>query len=141
MPRPTRYVVLLVATLVLVTGCAQQRQDVRRQATAAALASYPGNPQKSERVQVAAVDYRKDGRIELFNLGDNPVTSPTVWVNKTYVSKAATIPPRGSVSVRYAELIQQGEGVQDLTTTKQPVTTVELETADGLYSALGPARK
>lgn len=134
---------LSVATLSLVTaaGCAQHREEVRRDATVAALAKYPGNPQKSDRVQVAAVDHRGDKRLELLNLGDNPVESPTVWVNKTYVNKAPTIPTRGSITVKYVDLIQQGQGVQDLATTNQPVQTVEIQTADGLYTAMGPARK
>ena len=62
-------------------------------------------------------------------------------MNKTYVNEAPTIPTRGSIVVKYADLIQQGQGVQDLSTTNQPVTTVEIQTADGLYSAMGPARK
>ena len=66
-------------TLVVAAGCAQKRQEVRRDATVAALAKYPGNPQKSDRVQVAAVDHRGDKRIELLNVGDSPVDSPTVW--------------------------------------------------------------
>jgi hypothetical protein len=133
---------LSVATILcLVAGCAQQRQEARRDATVAALAKYPGSPQKSDRVQVAAVDYRGDKRIELLNVGDAPIESPTVWVNKTFVNKAPTIPTRGSVVVKYVDLIQQGQGVQDLATMNQPVTTVEIQTADGLYSAMGPARK
>ena len=131
---------IVVLSLVLVGGCAKQRQDVRRDATVAALAKYPGNPQRSEQVLVAAVDYRGK-RIELLNLGDNPIPSPTVWVNKTYVHKAPTIPNRGAIAIDYASLIQQGEGVQDLSTAKQAVTTVELETAEGLFPAMGPARK
>ena len=130
-----------VAALGLIAGCAQHREEVRRDASVAALAKYPGNVQKSDRVQVAAVDYRGDKRIELLNLGDGPVENPTIWVNKTYVNKAATIPTRGSVVVKYVDLIQQGQGVQDLATTNQPVQTVEIQTADGLYSAMGPARK
>jgi hypothetical protein len=127
--------------MTVVAGCAQQRQEVRRDATVAALAKYPGSPQKSDRVQVAAVDYRGDKRIELLNVGDSPVESPMVWVNKTFVNKAPTIPTRGSVVVKYADLIQQGQGVQDLATINQPVTTVEIQTGEGLYSAMGPARK
>ena len=58
-----------VAVLVLVAGCAQHREAVRRDASVAALAKYPGNVQKSDRVQVAAVDYRGEKRIELRNFG------------------------------------------------------------------------
>jgi hypothetical protein len=131
----------VAAALSLAAGCAQHREEVRRDATVAALAKYPGTVQKSDRVQVAAVDYRGDKRIELLNVGDSPVESPTVWVNKTYVNKAPTIPTRGSIVIRYVDLIQQGQGVQDLATTNQPVTSIEIQTGDGLYSAMGPARK
>jgi len=139
--RPTSLVFSAVAGLGLIAGCAQHREEVRRDATVAALAKYPGNVQKSDRVQVAAVDYREDKRLELLNLGDGPVESPMIWVNKTYVNKAPTIPTRGSVVIKYVDLIQQGQGVQDLATTNQPVQMVEIQTAEGLYSAMGPARK
>lgn len=139
--RRKAFVFSAVAAMGLVVGCAQHREEVRRDATVAALAKYPGNVQKSDRVQVAAVDYREDKRLELLNLGDGPVENPMIWVNKTYVNKAPTIPTRGSIVVKYVDLIQQGQGVQDLATTNQPVQTVEIQTADGLYSAMGPARK
>jgi hypothetical protein len=141
MRRSTSVVVLAAATLALLAGCAQQRQAARRDATVAALASYPGNPQRSERSPVAAVDYRKHKRVEVLNLGDAPLQAPMVWVNRTYVAKIPTIPARGTAAVNYQDLIQQGEGVRDLAVTKDTVTTVEVQTAEGLYSVLGPARK
>jgi hypothetical protein len=131
-----------IASLILVAGCAQHRAEARRDATVAALAKYPGNAQKSDNVRVAAVDHQgTPKRLELINLGDSPIQTPMVWVNKKYVNKAPTIPARGSIMIGYADLIQQGQGLTDLAASNQPIMTVEVQTAGGLYAAEGPARK
>lgn len=123
------------------TGCGNKAVEARRQATVAALASYPGNPQQSDEVQLAAVDRTKDKKIDMLNLTDRSVQSPTVWVNQTFLAKTETIAPRGQVTVEYSDLIEQGTGVRDLDMANVPVKTVEVQTADGLFTVMGPSRK
>jgi len=123
------------------TGCGNKAVEARRQATVAALASYPGNPQQSDEVRLAAVDRTKDKKIDILNLADRSVQSPTVWVNQTFLAKTESIPPRGQVTVEYSDLIEQGAGVRDLDMANVPVKTVEVQTAEGLFTVMGPSRK
>jgi hypothetical protein len=132
---------LLIALLALSTGCANKQVATREQATHAALSTYPGNPQRSDEVQLAAIDHPKDKRIDIVNLTDRAVATPTVWVNQSYVHKAATIKPRGQVTVKYSELIEQGQGVRDLDMANVDVKTVEVQTSAGLFAVMGPSRK
>lgn len=122
-------------------GCGNKAVEARRQATAAALASYPGNAQQSDEVRLAAVDRTKDKKVEILNLADRSVQSPTVWVNQTFLAKTESIPPRGQVTVRYSDLIEQGTGVRDLDMANVPVKTVEVQTAEGLFTVMGPSRR
>ena len=122
-------------------GCGNKAVEARRQATVAALASYPGNPQQSDEVRLAAVDRTKDKKIDVLNLTDRSVQSPTIWVNQTFLSKTETIPPRGQVTIKYSALIEQGTGVRDLDMANVPVKAVEVQTAEGLFSVMGPSRK
>src|SRR5688572_26944318 len=140
-----RYAFVLVisagAIVASCTGCGNKAVEARRQATVAALASYPGNPQQSDEVRLAAVDRAKDKKIDILNLADRSIQSPTVWVNQTFLAKTETIPPRGQVTVEYCDLIEQGTGVRDLDMANVPVKTVEVQTAAGLFTVLGPSRK
>lgn len=136
--------VLVACAVTASAGCAgdgSTRLDARRDPTLAALAKYPGNPQKSDDIQVVAIDRPGDKKLELANLTDRSVTFPTVWVNGAYVARAETIPPRGQVTVKYSELIEQGRSVQDLAAADGTVNTVELQTPQGLFTVLGPTRR
>ena len=132
---------LLIAVLTLSTGCGNKHVATREQATLAALSTYPGNPVRSDEVQLAAIDNPKDKEIELINLTDRTIPTPTIWVNQAYVHKAPTIKPRGQVTVDYAELIEQGQGVRDLDMANVLVRKVEVQTGDALYTVMGPSRK
>jgi hypothetical protein len=122
-------------------GCGNKAIRTREQATAAALARYPGDPQQSDEIRLAAVDHAKDKKVEILNLTDRSIESPTIWVNQTFLNRTRTIPPRGQVTVKYSELLEQGGGVRDLDMVNVPVKTVEVETAQGLFSVTGTSRK
>jgi hypothetical protein len=127
--------------LVGLVGCAEQRMEARRDVKIAALSKYPGNAKKSDKVQVTAVDYPDQKRLELLNTSDVPLPTPTVWVNQTFLNKAPTIPARGSVTIKYVDLIEQGQGLQDLAASGRGASVVEIETPEGLFSTSGPAKK
>ncbi|HEY7115470.1 MAG TPA: hypothetical protein VH475_02725 [Tepidisphaeraceae bacterium] len=134
-------ITLAIISLALLAGCTQQKMEARRDATVAALAQYPGNPQRSDTVTVAAVDYPADKRFELYNMGDQPITNAKVWVNQRFVKEVGRIPARGSVNIKYADVLEQGAGVQDLAQYARGISAVELQTPDGLFTVLGPSRK
>lgn len=133
--------VVVVALAGSCAGCGNRAVETRQQATAAALATYPGNPQQSDEIQLAAIDHAKDKEVEILNLTDRSIQSPTIWVNGNFLNRTKTIPPRGQVSVKYSQLIEQGGGVRDLDMVNVPVKTVEVQTAQGLFTVLGPSRK
>jgi hypothetical protein len=130
---------VVVAAGAIASGCAEQRMEARRDVKIAALAKYPGSAKKSD--SVVAVDYPGQKKLELLNTGNTPIPSPIVWVNQTFLYRADTIPARGSVTVKYVELIEQGQGVQDLAANGGPANVVEVQTSDGLWTCLGPVRK
>ena len=116
-------------------------QEPREAITYAATAKYPGDAQKSDRVQVTAIN--DDGAHEtvLYNLSNRSVPDSTVWVNGAFVTKIDMIPPKGSVTVKHSELLESGPGTGDVKRLDQPVTRVELQTPDGLFTVSGPAQK
>jgi hypothetical protein len=97
--------------------------------------------QSSNRAQVAAVDYPRLKELEILNLTPLALTTPSLWVNAAYVRKLPTIPPQGSVKVKYAGLLQAGQPANDFAASGQLVTKVELQTDQGMIAALGPAIK
>lgn len=133
--------VVLAAVGASCAGCGNKAIATREQATAAALARYPGNPQQSEEIRLASIDHADDKKVEVANLTDRAIPTPMIWVNQTFVNKSRTIPPRGQVIVKYSELLEQGSGVRDLDMANVPVKTVEVQVGDELYTATGPSRK
>lgn len=128
-----------------VMGCeaqnvAQVGQAPREAISYAATAKYPGNAKTSPDVHAAAVDNSGNDTLTIYNVGDNTIPASTLWVNGQYVRQIPAIPARASATVGYGELIQAGPGVQTLHQLNQPVTKVELQTSNGLYTVEGPAR-
>jgi hypothetical protein len=136
--------IILIASTI---GCAAKKvssvdPDARARIGYAATTTYPANPrQATTAVLAAAIDYPREKSIEILNLSDNAIATPTLWVNGNYLRQLATIPPRGAIAVRYAGLLQSGYTAMDFERANQPVTKVELHTTGGLYQVLGPAVK
>lgn len=152
-----------ISSLIIAAGCAAQRpSQVDPQARAAigeaATARYPGNGASqttatpaaaaatpaataASTATAAAVDYPKSKELEILNLTDSAITDARVWVNGAYVRRVGTIPPRGSVLIRYGNLLRAGQAAEDFTMVRQSVAKVELETAQGLLPVAGPAVK
>ena len=130
----------------LFSGCATNevakvRQEPREAITYAATAKYPGNAQKSDRVQVTAVNDDGAHEVILYNLSNQSLPETSVWVNGAFVTRIDGIPPRGSVTVKHSELLEAGPGTGDVKRLDQSVNRVELQTPDGLFAAGGPAQK
>lgn len=141
--------VLILAALSLgslFVGCkssqvTQVGPEARRDITYAATAKYPGNPQTSETIRLAAVDDLSQKRLEILNLTDNSVPQSTIWVNGAFVNRVDGIAPRGSTTVRYGELLEAGPSTRDFGQLNQGVQKVEIQSANTLYTVQGPAKK
>ena len=139
-----RFVVVMI--VVVVAGCATKRvsgvdPEARQQIGYAATATYPGNPyQRPDKVNASAAVDHEDEEIQIYNLSDNAIVSPKVWVNGAYVRQLPTIGPRAAATVEYRGLLQAGEPSMDFKRAGQAVSKVEIQTADGLFTVQGPSR-
>ena len=138
-------VTLFIASFI--TGCAVKRvaqvdPNTREAIGYAATAHYPGNPQwRPDKVQAAAVDDHKNEELQILNLSDNAIPTPTIWVNGQFVRRVQTIGPRGSTTISYPGLLAAGNTAMDFQRAGQRVSKVEIETADGLFQCQGPSRR
>src|SRR5687768_3624950 len=103
---PCRIYLLVLIFAALSAGCGNKAVQAREQATHAALSRYPGNPQRSDDVQLAAIDDPKDKRLEIMNLTDSPIANATLWVNQTFVHKIKSLKGRDQTSMKYNELLE-----------------------------------
>src|SRR5829696_362235 len=118
--------------------------EPREQIAYAATAKYPGNDtpaEKSDRIQVAAVDDVDGKKLTLMNLSDNAIPPSTAWINGAYVYQLPTIPPRGMREMNYSEILMAGPNPSDLEKSGQGVRKVELQTHEGLFTVQGPSKK
>jgi len=123
-----------------VIGCTTNELETRREATAAALSTYPGNPQQSSEFKLAAADDQSGKSVRILNLGDTIVPPGNLWVNGRYVAPVSAIPARSSIVVPYGSFLESGAGVMDLGKYEGDIIKVEIETSGGLYSIEGPSK-
>lgn len=122
-------------------GCAKNELDTRRLATTAALSNYPGNAREYPDMKMAAVDDEGGKSLRIINFSDAPTPVSTIWVNGRYMKQVAPIGARSSIVIPYGELLEGGSGVLDLGREPQEqVQRVEIQTNEGLFSVLGPAK-
>ena len=134
--------VLGLAAVVAAAGCSTSEMAVREDVTRAALSEYPGQARPSDRLKLAAVDDPGRQTLEISNLSDTAVTTAKVWVNSRYVQAVPAIPARSTVTIGYADLLEAGRGTMDLARVDKPqIAKVEVQTADGLFTVDGPARR
>jgi hypothetical protein len=114
-----------------------QARTVPELAAYAASHPYPATMPASEQVHVAAIVNRADSTIKIYNFGNRPIHDARVWVNKSYVQHINGVASNSSAIVRMSELYN-GLG-QTFTGLNSPVSLVQVETDDGLYTLLGPA--
>jgi hypothetical protein len=144
-----RYLLLTsVAALGILAGCGPKANEVtgvgpeaREAISQATMARYPGRAMTSPEVQVAAINYDKKHYIELHNLGTSSIPPSTVWVNGTFVTNIAGIPPKSYATVQHGALLEAGPATNDLRKLEQPVAKVEIQTDKGLFTVQGPTIK
>jgi hypothetical protein len=114
-----------------------QARTVPELAAYAASHPYPTSLPASEQVHAAAIVNRADSTIKIYNFGTKPIHDARVWVNKGYVQHINGVAPNSSAIIRMGELYN-GLG-QTFTSLNSPVSLVQLESEDGLFTLLGPA--
>ena len=133
--------------ITLIAGC--HTQDIgqvgerpREAITYAARAKYPGNAaQHSERVHAVAINNPDGKSLDIYNLGAESIPATALWVNGAFVKQIAPISPKGSVTVKYVELLEAGPSAKSMTELERTVQKVEIQTADGLYYVEGPVNR
>lgn len=128
----------------VMAGCTTNELDAvgtqpREAITYAAQASYPKGMHATDSVKLVAFNDTDKKTLQIHNLDMHTFPTSTVWVNKAFLAKLPPIVPKGSVEVKYSDLLEAGQGVSDLSKVKGPVTTVELQSEEGLFTVQGPA--
>jgi len=128
-------------------GCQTESGDAARMSTTArtvpelaayaASHPYPTSAPASDQVHAAAIVSRSDASIKIYNFGTKPIRDARVWVNKGYVQHINGVAPNSSAIIKMDELYN-GLG-QTFTALNSPVSLVQVETDDGLFTLLGPA--
>lgn len=137
---------LSAVALALLAGCSTNElamigEEPRQEITYAALAEYPQGVEASDELKLWAVNYENKDMLEVFNTSDQSIPASTLWVNGAFLSRIDPIPPRGSVKVKYSEVLEAGRGVNDLKDLGGPIAKLELQTDQGLLKVQGPANK
>ena len=142
---------LIVVAVLLVAGCgakqpggsASNEKMTAQAPTATELAAYaghatyPSSQQANNDLRAAAVVSPGRDAIKIYNFTAQPLRSVDVWINGAYVQHIGGIPPQGSVTLRSADLYN-GLG-KSFASQQEPVSRVQVKTADGFYNVMGPA--
>jgi hypothetical protein len=130
----------------LLAGC--HTQDIRQvgerpreEITDAALAKYPGSAHESDRARAVTIADPDRKQMDIYNLGNQPITATAVWVNGEFVKRISTISPKSHVTIPYVELLQAGPSAKSLSELDRTVQKVELQTNDGTYIVQGPVNR
>ena len=90
----------------------------------------------SEARRVAAIVSGDRQAIKLYNFESAPINAVNVWVNAAYVQPLRTLPAHSKSVIRADKLFNKGG--QRFSEKGEEVTTVQLETPQGLFTAMGP---
>jgi hypothetical protein len=140
-----RYAVGLLAVTSLVGCTTSELSQVGDQPKAAikyaALSEYPKSMTPSHDLNVGAINDRDAKVLRVYNFGDQTIPASTLWVNGGFLSYIDSIPPKGHVSLKYSQLLEQGQNVNDFSKVEAPMAKVELQNDRGLFAVEGPAAK
>jgi len=141
----------VVLTLGLLAGCASSSKSTAGAASASfdemtptqiaawsATSRYPQTaPMKKNDVTII-VNQGKN-TIKLYNLSGTPLRNSKLWVNKTFVAKVDAVAPQTNMVIN-TERLYDGVG-NVFSKQKLEVTSVQLQTEEGLYDLLGPVEE
>jgi len=150
MLRITSRAALALLGLVVLSGCAangefnpvgQNSAEMTppQLAAFAAKAQYPADMQASNDLRVAAIVSRDKETIEVYNFTDRPFSDAKVWVNKGFVAKVDGIAPMSKVTIATSKLY--GPFGNTFASQEKSVSSVQLETSNGLFNLMGPVQQ
>lgn len=106
----------------------------------AATSKYPDTQPAATDLRAAAIVNRGAGTVKVYNFTDRPITNARVWVNKGFVAKIDGIAPQQKVTVTTDKLY--GPFGNTFASQKDaPISLIQLQTDDGLYTLQGPAQE
>jgi hypothetical protein len=105
------------------------------------LAAHAGNAEfprqaASDDRRVAAIVTADRRTIKLYNFENSPINAVNVWVNQAYVQPLRTLPAHSKSPIRTDKLFNKGG--QRFSERGEGVNSVQLETPQGLFTAMGP---
>lgn len=131
------------------TGCAASvepvgfgNRDRTGQAQMAAYAAseqnqYPRNLDASTDRALAAVVNHDRNTIRIYNYSGEVLTDAKLWVNQAFIHRLDSIPANSSVTISFSGLYDNTG--KTFAAAKAPITSVEIQAGDNLYTVLGPA--
>jgi hypothetical protein len=144
-------VLLTMAALASAAGCsatgefnpvgqgADKEMTPTQLAAFAATSKYP-DTQPSNDLKIAAIVNRDKGTIKVYNFTGQPVHNAKVWVNRAYVAKIDGIAPQNKATVELDKLY--GPFGNNFASQKDtPISSVQLQTDEGLFDVEGPAQE
>lgn len=142
---------MVLLALAAVAGCsavgdfnpvgqgAEKDMTPTQLAAFAATAKYP-DTQPSSALKVAAIINHEKGTIKVYNFTGQAVHNAKVWVNKAYVAKIDGIAPQNKATVDLDKLY--GPFGNNFASQKDtPISSVQLQTDEGLFDVEGPAQE
>ena len=105
------------------------------------LAAHAGNAEfpreaASDGRRVAAIVTGDRRTIKLYNFDNTPINAVNVWVNQAYVQPLRALPAHSKSLIRADKLFNKGG--QRFSERNEEVNSVQLETPQGLFTAMGP---
>lgn len=97
--------------------------------------------QASHDLNLGAINDRDAKVLRVYNFSDQTIPASTLWVNGAFLSQIEPIPPKGHVTLKYSQLLEQGVNINDFSNVQAPITKVELQNDRGLFAVEGPAAK
>ncbi len=98
-------------------------------------ADFPRQAPSDER-RVAAIVTADRRTIKLYNFENTPINAVNVWVNQAYVQPLRALPAHSKSPIRTDKLFNKGG--QRFSERGEGVNSVQLETPQGLFNAMGP---
>jgi hypothetical protein len=144
-------VLLTMAALASAAGCSAtgefnpvgqgaDKEMTPTQLAAFAATSKSPDTQPSNDLKIAAIVNRDKGTIKVYNFTGQPVHNAKVWVNRAYVAKIDGIAPQNKATVELDKLY--GPFGNNFASQKDtPISSVQLQTDEGLFDVQGPAQE
>lgn len=140
-------VLMVAASWVGLAGCGGKPRSVSEDETGlprtptelaafAGHAQYPMDAVPLNTGRIAAHVSDNGNELRIYNYGNENLRDVRVWVNRSYVKPIGGIAPQSRVIIRTDE-IYNGLG-HTLAARKERATLVQLQSADGVYSVMGP---